>query len=95
MSNWPVFVTVSNISLKALNRALLLLQDFQYGGDYPENSTWVLLTSKTLPSTVPVPTKLPITSAPDNTDFASASLVEINSFMRAKEQTLAALDLSS
>ncbi|KAJ7612717.1 hypothetical protein FB45DRAFT_874921 [Roridomyces roridus] len=77
-----------------LNRALLLIQDFEYG-DYPENGTWVLLTSETLPSTAPVPTKLPITSAPDNTDFASASLVEINTFMRAKEQTLAALDLSS
>ncbi|KAJ7609799.1 hypothetical protein FB45DRAFT_844786 [Roridomyces roridus] len=96
-SRWPVFITAKNVPLKALNRALLLIQDFEFSG-YPEDSRWLLLHSKTLPSSRPSATTPPITELPAN-DFASSnriseSLAKINAFIRAKETALEALDIS-
>ncbi|KAJ6471156.1 hypothetical protein C8R47DRAFT_1148011 [Mycena vitilis] len=90
---WPVFVTAVNPAQKELNRAFLLLQDFEYS-DYPGESRWTLLTSEDLPSTAPKATPLPLPKTSHN-DFASVSLVEINSFLRTNEGALAKIDVSS
>ncbi|KAJ7349897.1 hypothetical protein B0H14DRAFT_2868963 [Mycena olivaceomarginata] len=90
---YAVFVT-ADPSPKALNRALLLIQDFEFG-QYPEDSEWTLLTSKTLPSTAPGATTLPTPDISGNNDFVSQSLAEINTFIRANEAALERIDVST
>ncbi|KAJ7657188.1 hypothetical protein DFH06DRAFT_1090720 [Mycena polygramma] len=92
MHKWAVFVTEVHAPQKALNRAFLLLQDFEYG-DYPASSQWALLSSKDLPAEVVEWTPLP-PSMTDN-DFASMSLAEINSFIRANESAISRMGVSS
>ncbi|KAF7342938.1 hypothetical protein MVEN_01723800 [Mycena venus] len=92
---WAVFVTVERPSAKALNRALLLIQDFEFS-EYPIDSQWTLVTSKDLPSTVPAATTLPL--LPDittNNAFALMSLAEINLFVRTNEVALEDINISS
>ncbi|KAJ7083447.1 hypothetical protein C8R44DRAFT_753463 [Mycena epipterygia] len=88
-----IFITDPRSSPKAVNRALLLMQDFdsQYSG-YP-NSYWTILTSKNLPSTPPKATVLPLPESFSN-EFASMSLADIYAFIREHKVTLQALDLS-
>ncbi|KAF7343216.1 hypothetical protein MVEN_01752900 [Mycena venus] len=93
MPEFAVFIT-GKPPPKALNRALLLIQDFEFG-EYPEDSQWTLLTSKKLPSTAPGATSLPVSDIRDNNDFSSMSLAEINDFIRANEDALSAIDISS
>ncbi|KAJ7304858.1 hypothetical protein DFH08DRAFT_976458 [Mycena albidolilacea] len=76
VANWAVFVTTKP-SAKALNRALLLIQDFEFT-EYPDESLWVLLTSKQLPSKDPGPKFLPVPDINGNNDFAPMSFTEIN-----------------
>ncbi|KAJ7611399.1 hypothetical protein DFH06DRAFT_1016088, partial [Mycena polygramma] len=76
-----------------LNRAFLLIQDFEYG-DYPGSSEWMLWTSNLhLPSTDAEATPIPLPKTSYN-DFALVSLAEINSFVRANEEPLEDLDVS-
>ncbi|KAJ7753296.1 hypothetical protein B0H14DRAFT_3512752 [Mycena olivaceomarginata] len=89
---WAVFVT-AKLSPRALNRALLLIQDFEYA-DYPAGSKWVLLTSAQLPSAAPGPMLLPVTHVDFSADngggnaFASKSLAEISAFVDANGDAL-------
>ncbi|KAJ7653908.1 hypothetical protein DFH06DRAFT_1299055 [Mycena polygramma] len=92
-TTWPVFVTAVDPPQKELNRAFLLIQDFEYS-DYPGDSRWTLLTSEDLPSMAPKATPLPLPEIPSN-GFASMPLAEINSFIRANEGVLTDIDVSS
>ncbi|KAJ7359888.1 hypothetical protein DFH08DRAFT_1075215 [Mycena albidolilacea] len=92
-TKFAVFVTAKP-QPKALNRALLLIQDFEFT-EYPDESQWVLLTSKHLPSTDPGPTFLPVLDISGSNNFASMSFTEINSFIRANEEALRAIDVSA
>ncbi|KAF8205973.1 hypothetical protein K438DRAFT_1756705 [Mycena galopus ATCC 62051] len=95
MTMWAVFITANSPSRKALNRALLLIQDFEFSDPpYPEGSQWTVLTSKQLPTTQPNVTTLPISDLGGN-DFASMSLTEINTFVRENEDALKGLEISS
>ncbi|KAJ7064093.1 hypothetical protein C8F01DRAFT_1229624 [Mycena amicta] len=84
-SNWAVFVTAPRVSIKDLNRALLLLLDFdlsEYHTD-PLNHSWVLLTSSQLPAPDVhgrlKPTSLPLhTSSPPFSDAEPAVLSTTN-----------------
>ncbi|KAJ7739077.1 hypothetical protein DFH07DRAFT_944009 [Mycena maculata] len=93
MSNWAVFLTADRTSFKALNRALLLLQDFEFS-EYPQDIRWVLLSSKELPSTPAKATTLPVSDTSSNA-FASMSFVDINTFVRANETALQAAEISA
>ncbi|KAJ7808740.1 hypothetical protein B0H14DRAFT_3881301 [Mycena olivaceomarginata] len=98
---WAVFVTakLSPRVLKALNRALLLIQDFEYA-EYPTSSQWVLLTSAQLPSAAPGPTLLPVARVDfgvgngGGNAFASKSLAEISAFVDANSDALRKIDVS-
>ncbi|KAJ7349898.1 hypothetical protein DFH08DRAFT_1079173 [Mycena albidolilacea] len=94
---WAVFVTAKPSSrvLKALNRALLLIQDFEYA-EYPAGSEWVLLTSAQLPSAAPGPTLLPVTVADfsGGNAFVSMSLAEISAFVDANSDALLKIDVT-
>jgi len=89
---WPVFITASRAPSKALHRAFLLIQDFEFT-EYPHESTWVLLSSKELPATRPKTTTLPLPDDAGN-DFAGLSFADINSFIRSNEDALRELKLS-
>jgi hypothetical protein len=78
---------------QALNRAFLLIQDFQFS-EYPIDSQWTLLISKDLPSTAPGATPIPLPDVTNNA-FASMSLADINAFVRANEDGLSGIDVSS
>ncbi|KAF7366936.1 hypothetical protein MSAN_00952300 [Mycena sanguinolenta] len=92
MSSFAVFVTAKPTP-KALNRALLLIQDFEFG-EYPQDSNWTLLTSKELPASAPA-TTLPVSDIRDSNGFAGMSFSEINKFVRANEEALKDISLSS
>ncbi|KAJ7701380.1 hypothetical protein B0H17DRAFT_1195183 [Mycena rosella] len=78
MSNWAVFLAATRASRKALNRTLVLLQDFEYS-EYPVDSSWKLITSKELPAGPFAATALPVPEIARNA-FAGMSLAEINTF---------------
>ncbi|KAJ7451639.1 hypothetical protein FB451DRAFT_1409727 [Mycena latifolia] len=78
---------------QALNRALLLMQDFEFSNN-PADSGWVLLTSNQLPAQPPPSTALPLSEI-SNSDFAGMSLVETNAFVRSHSDVLAAQRLSA
>ncbi|KAJ7755784.1 hypothetical protein B0H16DRAFT_1886098 [Mycena metata] len=82
-----VFVTAAKPQPKALNRAFLLIQDFEHA-DYPEDSHWTLITSKEAPSDVPPATVLPIPDISDNNAFTLSSMAEINTFIRQNEDLM-------
>ncbi|KAF7342941.1 hypothetical protein MVEN_01724100 [Mycena venus] len=94
---WPVFITAARAPPKVVNRALLLIQDFEYT-KYPEESQWTLLTSKDLPNVPPPATAVPLPN-PDfvlaRNAFTSMSLVEINTFVRTHEDSLKEIRISS
>ncbi|KAJ6471413.1 hypothetical protein C8R45DRAFT_874961 [Mycena sanguinolenta] len=92
MSWFAVFITAKPTA-KALNRALLLIQDFEYS-EYPQDSRWTLPTSKELPASAPA-TTLPVSDIRDSNDFAGMSFSEINKFVRENEEALNGLSLSS
>ncbi|KAJ7123553.1 hypothetical protein C8R44DRAFT_620998 [Mycena epipterygia] len=94
MTNWAVFVTAPRASPKALNRAFLLIQDFEFSV-YPDDSTWTLLTSKELPVTPPMATCLPLPDISGTNDFTAMSFAEINAFVRAHDTGLQDLDFST
>ncbi|KAJ7123525.1 hypothetical protein C8R44DRAFT_783969 [Mycena epipterygia] len=87
MTNWAVFVTAPRAPPKALNRALLLIQDFEFT-IYPDESSWTLLTSKELPVTPPAATRLPLPDISRTNDFAAMSFAEINAFVRVHDTDL-------
>ncbi|KAJ6545307.1 hypothetical protein B0H19DRAFT_1167351 [Mycena capillaripes] len=88
---WPVFITAVRPPKKVLNRAFLLIQDFQFL-NYPADSLWTLLTSRNLLSKALPATPLPL---PDfiagNNDFASMSLADISTFIRANQEALSGI----
>ncbi|KAJ7141583.1 hypothetical protein C8R46DRAFT_581351 [Mycena filopes] len=93
--NLAVFLTAYNFSAKALNRALLLIQDFEFG-DYPKDSRWTLLTSKDdPPPEAPPATVLPVADISGANAFAGCSLTEINAFIRANEDYMAKMGVSA
>jgi hypothetical protein len=74
-----------------LNRAFLLIQDFEFS-KYPEEAGWKLLTSKTL-----TPGEFEASIPPlrvSSNDFAGMSLEEINAFVRTNAAGLEEMDLS-
>ncbi|EED12331.1 conserved hypothetical protein [Talaromyces stipitatus ATCC 10500] len=78
---WPVFLTAPEVNIKALNKALLLLQDFQFAEEIP-CSNWFLMTSKDMPTGKLQPTTPP--HDPDGlfkNEFAGMSMDEINDFL--------------
>ncbi|KAJ7701408.1 hypothetical protein B0H17DRAFT_1045297 [Mycena rosella] len=81
MSNWAVFLTLESPSSKALNRAFVLIQDFEY------SDRWMLLTSKEPPADEFEATALLLSEILSN-DFAGMSLAEINTFVRTHSNTL-------
>ncbi|KAJ7034144.1 hypothetical protein C8F04DRAFT_1260146 [Mycena alexandri] len=91
--SFAVFVTAAKPSAKALNRAFLLIQDFEFG-EYPEDSRWTLITSKQAPSELPPATVLPIPDISDNA-FALSSMTEINTFIRENEDFMFKMGVSS
>ncbi|KAJ6470991.1 hypothetical protein C8R45DRAFT_1015119 [Mycena sanguinolenta] len=97
MSSLAVFITAkptANI-IQALNRALLLIQDFEFG-EYPQDSNWTLLTSKELPVSLSAPaTALPVSDIRDSNDFAGMSFSEINKFVRENEEAFDGISLSA
>ncbi|KAJ7461663.1 hypothetical protein FB451DRAFT_1371347 [Mycena latifolia] len=93
MSNWAVFLTAPRVAPKALNRAFLLIQDFEFS-NYPADSRWMLLTSKDLPAKPFVASTLPLPEISGN-DFAGMSLDEINAFVRSHSSALEGKDLSA
>ncbi|KAJ7123518.1 hypothetical protein C8R44DRAFT_783963 [Mycena epipterygia] len=94
MTNWAVFVTAPRPSPKALNRAFLLIQDFQFIV-YPHESSWTLLTSKELPIAPPTATRLPLADISRTNDFAAMSFAEINAFVRAHDTNLRGLGFTT
>ncbi|KAJ6545442.1 hypothetical protein B0H19DRAFT_283947 [Mycena capillaripes] len=94
MSNWAVFITAARAVPKVLNRAFLLIHDFQYN-EYPATYGWMLLTSKELPTTPPPATAVPLPDAASTcNEFASMSLEEINTFVRGHEVLLTNVEIS-
>ncbi|KAF8160218.1 hypothetical protein K438DRAFT_1776567 [Mycena galopus ATCC 62051] len=91
--NWPVFITAQIAPPKEVNRALLLIQDFEYT-EYPTDVNWRLLISKALPSTLPPATIPPISEIVSN-DFVRMTLADVNAFVRARENLLTEINLSS
>jgi hypothetical protein len=93
------FTTLTPKRHQALNRALLLIQDFEYA-EYPTSSQWVLLTSAQLPSAAPGPTLLPVAHVDfgvgngGGNAFASKSLAEISAFVDANSDALRKIDVS-
>ncbi|KAJ7784132.1 hypothetical protein B0H16DRAFT_1401995 [Mycena metata] len=94
LKNYGVFVTAAKPQPKALNRAFLLIQDFEHA-DYPEDSHWTLITSKEAPSDVPPATVLPIPDISDNNAFTLSSMAEINTFIRENEDLMTKMGVSS
>ncbi|KAJ7141584.1 hypothetical protein C8R46DRAFT_1013442 [Mycena filopes] len=92
--NLAVFVTAPKCPTKALNRAMLLIQDFEFG-DYPKDNRWTLLTSKEAPSEAPPATALPVADISAANAFAGCSLAEINTFIRANEEFMRKMDVSA
>ncbi|KAJ7291244.1 hypothetical protein C8J57DRAFT_1271938 [Mycena rebaudengoi] len=88
---WPVFLTASRPSPKALTRALFLLQDFEFT-ETGDDSSWTLVTSKTTLSELTKPTPLPVPDFAVN-EFAGMSLDDVNAFVRANEAGLKAMEL--
>ncbi|KAJ7613663.1 hypothetical protein DFH06DRAFT_1242534 [Mycena polygramma] len=93
MSNWAVFITAVRATPKVLNRAFLLIQDFEFG-DYPATEGWTLLASKRLPTKPRPATSLPLPESIARNEFASMSLNEINTFVRTNEAKLEKADIS-
>ncbi|KAJ6526298.1 hypothetical protein DFH09DRAFT_1187960 [Mycena vulgaris] len=95
MDNWAVFLTAPRARAfpKALNRAFLLIQDFEYS-EYPADSRWILLKSTELPAGPLAATTPPLAEISGN-DFAEMSFVEINAFVRAHPDALEDLGLSA
>ncbi|KAJ6471111.1 hypothetical protein C8R47DRAFT_748975 [Mycena vitilis] len=92
---WAVFLTTARPPPpKVLNRAFLVIQDFEFTR-YPAESQWTLITSTDLPTTTPpatpVPVPLPVIS---NNVFASLSPAEINTFICANEAALSTIKIS-
>ncbi|KAJ6545401.1 hypothetical protein B0H19DRAFT_1167582 [Mycena capillaripes] len=95
MRHWAVFITAARAPPKVLNRAFLLIHDFQYG-EYPATYGWTLLTSKELPTTPPPATAVPLPDAASTSnEFASMSLEEINTFVREHEVLLTNVGISN
>ncbi|KAJ7784241.1 hypothetical protein B0H16DRAFT_1783161 [Mycena metata] len=106
--NFAVFVTVARPSaeftssastcslnpLTALNCALLLIQNFEFG-EYPKDSHWTLITSKEALSEPPPATVLPIPDISNKNAFASSSMAEINAFIRENEDFMAKMGVSA
>lgn len=76
-----------------MNRALLLLQDFEFTESL-DDSAWILLTSRTLPDETPKPSVPPLTEITDH-DLAGATLDEINTFIRSNESALQGLNIAT
>ncbi len=77
-----------------LNKAFLLLRDFEFTADPIADSSWVLLTSLTLPDESPTPTSIPLNDISQN-DFANSSFSDINAFVRSHEAKFKALALTT
>ena len=109
MESWPVFLTAENVSakvsvttsckyqltntLQTLNKAWIEIQDFGYT-DAKGHGSWTLLTSRTLPPTIPGPTRaLPLYETYQNASLANATLTEINDFIRVHETQLKKLNI--
>ncbi|KAJ7083449.1 hypothetical protein C8R44DRAFT_822455 [Mycena epipterygia] len=84
---WAVFLTATSATVKTANRALLLIQGFEFS-EYLCDSSWTLFTSAELPSMAPPPTSAPLTEDQSNA-FAGKSLADVNAFMRANCKRLA------
>ncbi|KAJ7083452.1 hypothetical protein C8R44DRAFT_822459 [Mycena epipterygia] len=81
------------ISHQALNRALLLIQDFEFT-EYRGESRWTVLTSKQLSSTAATAT-LPLSDVSGKNDFAAMSLAQVSAFVRTLDAGLKQADLSA
>ncbi|RDW73531.1 hypothetical protein BP6252_07438 [Coleophoma cylindrospora] len=78
--NYPVFLTASEVSAKALNRALLLLQDLE-NTEWEKHTSWCVLTTESVDQ-VAVPTFPHLTAPPTPNAFTGKSLQDITLFMR-------------
>jgi hypothetical protein len=95
------FLFLLTSPIKALNRALLLLQDFEF--TYPPSTTsisWTLITSSdvsapnnTPPVLQPAFPPLPPSILTTN-DFANSTPTDINNFIRSNNHILQSLDLT-
>ncbi|KAF8215110.1 hypothetical protein K438DRAFT_2008567 [Mycena galopus ATCC 62051] len=73
----------------------MLIQDFEYT-KYPEESRWTLLTSTVLPNARPSTTSVPLSdSALSINDFASMSLVDVNTFVSTHEDSFKEIEISN
>ncbi|KAJ7629103.1 hypothetical protein FB45DRAFT_1080687 [Roridomyces roridus] len=95
-SRWPVLITAKSVPLKVLQVPVKTLNS----GTTPKTADGSCFTPKPChpPRLQPSTTKLPITEFPPN-DFACSnstleSLAQINTFIRANEAALEALDIS-
>src|ERR1700710_1041856 len=91
---WSVVVTVDELS-QALNRAWILLQDFEYSYPDDKDGSWVLLTSTTLPNASPRPTRMLTRTEPIcDHDTARLTLGDISNIIRLNESQLTELDIT-
>ena len=77
-----------------MNRAFLLLLDWEYTKDPFEESLWILINSSNLPDEAPRITRPPIGDLARN-DFAGFSLDAINTFVRSHESKLETLGMDA
>lgn len=76
-----------------MNKAWILLQDFEFGEDA---SSWILITSTKLPDSPPVSTRTLTTTEPiPDHDLAGLSISEITNFVRDNEARLKELEISN
>jgi hypothetical protein len=81
--------------LQALNKAWILLQDFEFT-DSDDEGSWVLLTSTDLPGVLPKPTRLLTVTEPiHDQGLADSTFDEIGIFVRDNATQLANLNITT
>ncbi|RDW87264.1 hypothetical protein BP5796_02958 [Coleophoma crateriformis] len=84
--NIALFLTASEVSAKAFNRVLLLLQDLEYT-EWETDTPWCVMTTDSVDQAC-VPTFPHLTASPTPNAFTGKSLQDINSFMRRNNDAL-------
>ncbi|KAF2671668.1 hypothetical protein BT63DRAFT_176896 [Microthyrium microscopicum] len=83
-SKWPVFLTATNVEPKILNKAWILIQDYEFT-DPEDEPSFILLTSANLPDSTPKGVRQFTTTTPiaDN-DLADLSMDKLRDLIQSK-----------
>ena len=79
---------------QALNRAWILLQDYEFT-ETPDDGSWILLTSTKLPDVAPKATRLLSDEPIQDTSLANSTLSEISKFIETNEAELGKMEITS